>query len=88
MSKGKGDTNVRLQARRVVLECNQLGSAKHHLEVGEEVTHLSFSWGYVFRASRLFEPGFLCPIQRELIQKIWIVSAAANLEELTLEALV
>ena len=30
----------------------------------------------------------LCPIQRELIQKAWIVSVAANLEELTLEAFV
>jgi len=44
-SKGKGDTNVRLKAQRAILVFYQLDSAKHYLEVGEEVTHLSFSWG-------------------------------------------
>ena len=44
-SKGKGDTNVRLEACRVVLVLYQFGSVKHCLEVGEEVIHLSFSWG-------------------------------------------
>jgi len=85
---GKGDTNISLKGPDAVLEHDQLGSAKHHFQVGEELAHFSVMRGQVFKAPGFLELRFFHPVEREPVQQGGVEFATPNFEELSFEGLI